>query len=185
MAQFAGCEEALATKRGRVMDAVFGPAPRAMLGVAGLVMLGWERNSVLSPAIRLRGGADWASQQISPDSPGIVKFRLTYGAAELCPIRIGIPVIAFLPCAYGAAGQLWAAGRQFPRDNFASDPWYSIGGSLIALFRPHGPLELQASMSVAYVPRREGFALTGPYQEIHIVSPVVWSPGLSIGVVFQ
>jgi len=177
--------ERLAVSIGVLGEAVFGPAPRAMFGVAGLAMLGWERDSILSPAIRLRGGADWASEQVSPDTPGIVKFRLTYGAAELCPIRIGIPVIAFLPCAYGAAGRLWAAGRQFPRDNFTSKPWYSVGGSLIALLRPQGPLELQASMSVAYSPRQDSFFLSGPYQEIHTVSPVVWSPGLSIGVVFQ
>jgi len=177
--------ERLVVSVGLLGEAVFGPAPTAMLGVAGLVMLGWERDSILSPAVRLRGGADWASQQVSADNPGIVKFRLTYAAADLCPIRIGIPVIAFLPCAHGAAGVLWAAGRQFPRDGFASDPWYSIGGSVIGLLRPSGPLELQASMAVAYVPRRESFELTGPLQEIHTVRPIVWSPALSLGVVFQ
>jgi hypothetical protein len=178
-------KETIAVSGAVLGEATWRPAPRTVLGVQGVVMVGWERDSVLSPAVRIRGGRGWADKPIPDRGPGIVRFRLTTSTLEVCPLRFGVPVLSILPCAYGTGGRLWAAGRQFPRNGFSSKPWWVVGGSAVLLFRPIGPLEVQASGGVGWNQRRDSFTLSGPDQQIHVVRAASGSVGVGFGLVFR
>jgi hypothetical protein len=168
-----------------VGEVVWRPAPEPMLGAGVVVALMWERNSVLSPSIRLRGGGAWARKDF-PDreAPGFVRFRLFSGTLELCPIRLGVPTLAIVPCVFGTGGQLWAAGRQFPRIADKTNPWWVAGGSAVALIQLVGLPEVQLGGRIGWNQRQDSFTLSGPSERIHRVRPVSGAFGLGLGFVF-
>jgi hypothetical protein len=162
-------------------DTVWGPAPKVMLGFGASLLGAYERDSVLSPAVRLsfshftRGGFEVTG--------GSAEFSLDVGSLELCPLRARAGPLRLYPCLLRvAAGRLEATGSHTEAPQSRGRPWGELGSSLLAQVRPGGALELDLSVAAGWPWARDRFQFE-PI-EFHKVSGVVWSLGAAAGVTF-
>jgi hypothetical protein len=167
-----------------VGEAHWAPAPHAMLG-PGLVVHGsYELLSVLAPTLRVKGSLGLWARRVAADNPGIVRFTLRSFTGELCPVRLGVPMLGILPCGFWMEGRVWAAGRKFPVTHEHDRPFRAYGGSLVAWYRPVPPFELQAGVEVGATRYRDSAYLSEPFQYIHRVGSVYRAVSAGAGVTF-
>jgi hypothetical protein len=167
-----------------VGEAHWAPAPEAVLG-AGIVLHGsYEIISVLAPTLRAKGSLGFWSRRVAAGDPGIVRFALRSFTGEVCPIRLGIPMLGVLPCGFWMEGRLWTAGRKFPVTHESDRPWRAYGGSVVAWYRPAPPIEIQAGLTVGATRYRDSSYLSEPFQYIHRVGRVYRALSLGAGVTF-
>jgi hypothetical protein len=165
-------------------EAHWAPAPQAMLG-PGVVLFGsYEMTSVLAPTLRAKGSLGFWSRRVAVDDAGSVRFTLRSLSGELCPVRLGVPVLGVLPCGFWTEGRLWVAGRKFPVTHEYDRPWRAYGGSLVAWYRPVFPVEIQAGIQIGATRYRDTSYLSDPFQYIHRVGTVYRALSVGAGVGF-
>jgi hypothetical protein len=164
----------------------FGPAPGPLPGVGFAVGVEFETGSAFSPVVRMsylhsrRGG-------FTPQTGvGEAAFELNQGVVEVCPVRLGSRSAAVYPCPFFSGGRLLAEGSDALAAETHSRPWWVVGGGVLALFHPLGPLELALAGSVGIPLIRDTFqfAPDAPGHVVHAVPGAAWSFGLGAGAVF-
>jgi hypothetical protein len=167
-------------------QASWGPAPSLLPGIGFALAVVLDTGTPFSPMARASyvhsGGGGF-----NPETgTGQAAFELNQGALELCPVRFGSRSAAIFPCPFFTGGRLLAQGSETLEAETHSRPWWVVGGALLALFRPVGPLELQLSGSVGIPLIRDTFQF-GPADPEHVVHEVpgaVFVLGLGAGAVF-
>lgn len=165
---------------------IWGPAPDAMPGVGAAVALALERPSVFAPALRL-SYAHYGRSGFSPETGmGEASFRLDQGTLELCPVRFGTGPFGLSPCLLASGGRLLVSGSDALEPERHSRPWWVLGGSLLAGWRPVKPLELSVGVAMGIPLIRDTFQFDpgAPGHVVHQVSGVTLSLGLGAGVTF-
>jgi hypothetical protein len=123
------------------VELVAGPAPSVLYGFGVGLMGVWERDSVISPALRL-SFVHFLGQEYE-ETGGTAYFGLNAFNLDLCPVRLGNVMVGLFTCASGAFGKLHAEGRN-TNDAHAEDlDWWMLGGTLLLELRPIGQLEVQ------------------------------------------
>ena len=120
---------------------IAGPAPSPLYGVGFSAMGVWNRDSVISPAVRL-SFFHFFGQEFD-EIGGTAYFSLSELALDLCPFRIGNDVVGFFACGSFTAGTLNAEGRQTNDASSEKLPWLVAGGTLLLELRPIEFLEVE------------------------------------------
>ncbi len=171
----------LVTSVGLWFEALSGPAPAVMPGIAAGVMLAYERGSVLSPAVRL-SYAHFARGDFR-ETAGTADFTLDAATVELCPLRAKAGPLAVYPCLLRVTGGvLGAEGRGTVGPRSRGRPWWVVGSSLIALLRPSSSLEFSMTLGAGRPLVRDRFQFEP--LEFHRVSGVAFTAGAGAGVTF-
>jgi hypothetical protein len=162
-------------------EALSGPAPAVMPGVAAGVMLGYERDSVLSPAVRV-SYAHFARGDFAT-SAGTADFTLDALTVELCPLRAKAGPLVIYPCVLRVTGgELLAEGSNTLEPRSRGRPWWVVGSSLVGLVRPSSTLELTFTLGAGRPLIRDRFQFEP--LEFHRVSGVAFGAGAGAGVTF-
>jgi hypothetical protein len=162
-------------------DTIWGPAPRAMLGFGGSLLVAYERESVLSPALRLTF-SHFARSGFEATG-GSAEFSLDTGSVELCPLRARAGALRLYPCLLRVAGgRLQASGSHTVAAESRGRPWWELGASLLAQVKPARSFELGLSLAAGWPVVRDRFQFEPV--EFHQVSGVVWTLGAGAGVTF-
>jgi hypothetical protein len=173
--------QGLAVSVGLWFEALSGPAPAVMPGVAAGVMLAYERASVLSPALRL-SVAHFARGDFQA-AAGTADFTLDAATVELCPLRAKAGPLLLYPCLLRVTGGvLGAEGSNTEAPRSRGRPWWVVGSSLVALLRPSSSLELSLTLGAGRPLVRDRFQFEP--LEFHRVSGVAFSAGAGAGVTF-
>ena len=162
-------------------DTIWGPAPKMMLGFGASMLVAYERQSVLSPALRVtfshftRSGFEATG--------GSAEFSLDTGTLELCPFRASAGPLRLYPCLLRVVGgRLQASGSRTVAGQSRARPWWELGSSLLAQVRPASSIELGVSLAAGWPVVRDRFQFEP--LEFHRVSGVIWTLGASAGVTF-
>jgi hypothetical protein len=162
-------------------DTIWGPAPEMMLGFGASVLVAYERESVLSPALRLTF-SHFARSGFEA-SGGRAEFGLDSGSLEVCPLRARAGPLRLYPCLLRVAGgRLQASGSRTLAPESRGRPWGELGSSLLAQVRPAKSIELGLSLAAGWPVVRDRFQFEP--LEFHQVSGVIWTLGLGAGVAF-
>jgi len=166
-----------------------GAAPEPMLGGELWLRLGWERASVWSPEL----GVSFSHQRLS-DSVQLgsqADFALSAAGMDLCPLRLGTPLLNVRPCAAMGLGQMRVEGHDTFRAQAQTRPWLSLGGEAQAVALLHS-VELRLVLGVSHPLVRDSFRF-GPSDCVgvecaddvfHRVAAAVWSVGVGAGLSF-
>lgn len=162
-------------------DTTWGPAPKFMLGFGGSLLVAYERQSVLAPALRLTF-AHFARSGFEATG-GRAEFVLDTGSLELCPLRARAGPLRLYPCLLRVVGgRLLASGSQTVEPESRSRPWWELGSSLLAQVRPASSVELGLSLAAGWPVLRDRFQFEP--MEFHQVSGLIWTLGAGAGVTF-
>jgi hypothetical protein len=162
-------------------EALSGAAPAVMPGVAAGVMLAYERDSVLSPALRV-SYAHFARGDFQTGA-GTADFTLDAVTVELCPLRAKAGPLVVYPCVlHVTGGELRAEGSDTLAPRSRGRPWWVVGSSLVGLVRPSSTLELSLTLGAGRPLVRDRFQFEP--LEFHRVSGVAFSAGAGAGVTF-
>jgi hypothetical protein len=174
-------------------ELISGPAPSLLYGVGFGVMGVWERDSVISPALRL-SFAHFFGQEFQ-ELGGTAYFSLTEGNVDLCPVRFGNEVVGFFLCASFAFGQLTAKGRETNDAEEHRRGWYVLGGTPLLEIRPADPFEVQLFGTIGAPLTRDQFQFGCPNDMtaatdcktniFHTVPSVSVQGGVALGVFFR
>jgi hypothetical protein len=107
---------------------MWGPAPDAMFGISIFGSLRWNRDSVISPAVHLRGSHHWMFGYAAPG--GVANFSLDAGTLSLCPIWLQEHRVSVQPCATLEGGRLLVRGTETVQGATRSRPYFAAGASL-------------------------------------------------------
>jgi hypothetical protein len=169
-----------------VGQASWGPAPSFLPGIGLALAVELETGTLFSPLARASyvhsGGGGF-----NPETgTGEAAFELNQGTLEICPLRLGSRKAALYPCPSFTGGRLLAKGSDTLDAETHSRPWWVIGGTLLALFHPFGPLELQLSGSAGIPLIRDTFQFEPeePGHLVHEVPGAAFAIGLGAGAVF-
>jgi hypothetical protein len=122
-------------------ELVAGAAPSTLYGLGVGLMGVWERDSVLSPALRL-SFVHFFGQEYQ-ETGGTAYFNLNVFNLDLCPVAVGNDTVRVFTCGSAAFGKLGAEGRDTNEARAESLDWWMLGGTLLLELRPVGPLEVQ------------------------------------------
>jgi hypothetical protein len=157
-------------------QALFGPAPEAMAGVAVHALASWGEGAV-APAVAL--GATHSVRSGVSRPGGTAVFLLDAAMLDLCPIRFELGVVDVRPCGAALAGRLAVAGRATRNaPGTVARPFVSTGGSLLVLGRFGWVLEPSLRASVGANLVRDSFTFTPVI--FHRVPPL--SASVSVGL---
>lgn len=128
-------------------QALFGPAPGAMPGVALFVTIGVNRPTLWSPAVLLGGVHAWRSDVAAQG--GKAAFQLDAASFDACPFRFRVGGVEARPCASALIGRLAARGSE-TRNQAAESarPFWVVGGAANASLHLVWLLELSARLAV-------------------------------------
>lgn len=160
---------------------IWGAAPAVMPGAALSVSVANERDSVLSPALRLRLSHSAAGGFEEPG--GTASFRVDVATLELCPFRLGSKGVNLRPCAFASGGILGASGKDTNDGREHHRPWGAAGGTLAFAVRPIEPLQIECFASVGRPFVRDSFQFAPTV--FHEVWEVIPSVGLGTGFIFR
>jgi hypothetical protein len=121
---------------------MWGPAPSVMFGLSILGSLRWNRDSIVSPSLQLRGSHHWMFGYVAPG--GVASFSLDSGTLSACPIGLQEHRVSVQLCATFEGGRLLVKGTQTVNGSTRSRPYFAAGASL--------------AVDVEFV---RGFAVTG------------------------
>jgi hypothetical protein len=179
---------------------IAGAAPSLLYGFGAGLMGVWERDSVISPALRL-SFVHFFGQEY-PQTGGTAYFGLNVFNLDVCPVRLGNETVGLFTCASAAFGKLHAEGRNTNDAQAESLDWWMLGGTLLFALRPIGPLEFQLFGTLGRPLLRHSFqfgcpsggaagapaaAATAPCEPnvFHEVSGLSAQGGFALGVFFR
>jgi hypothetical protein len=163
-------------------QALLGPAPKIMPGVALYAVVGIERPALWSPAVLL--GVSQARRTGFDEQGGTAAFRLDAASFDACPFRLRWGPIDARPCGSVLIGRLSARGSQ--TRNAAAEsrrPFWVVGGAAVATADLSELFELTARVAVGGNLVRDSFVFTPVV--FHEVSAVTAAASLGIGVHFR
>lgn len=107
---------------------LWGPAPEAMFGISIFGSLRWNRDSVISPAVHLRGSHHWLFGYAAPG--GVANFNLDSATLSGCPIWLQEHRVSGQLCATFEGGRLLVRGTETVEGATRSRPYFAAGASL-------------------------------------------------------
>jgi hypothetical protein len=99
-----------------------------MPGVSIFGSIRWNRDSIVSPAIQIRGSHFWTHGYAAPG--GVANFNLDTGTLLLCPVWLQEHRVSVQLCATGEAGRLLVRGTQTIKGTTRARPYVALGSSL-------------------------------------------------------
>jgi hypothetical protein len=163
-------------------QALLGPAPKVMPGVALYAMVGIERSALWSPAMLL--GASQAWRTGIDEEGGTAAFNLDAASFDACPFRLRWGPVDARPCGSVLVGRLSARGSQ--TRNQATErgrPFWVVGGAAVATAGVSKLFELTARIAVGGNLVRDSFMFTPVV--FHEVPAITAAASLGIGVRFR
>ena len=162
-------------------DTVIGPAPSPLIGFGGAIVGLWDRDSILSPALRV--GLVYFPGRTFEATGGTAFFALTALNLDACPFRVGERSFGAFVCASYTHGWLDARGRRTNEPLSEVRPWDVFAGTLLLDWRPIEYLEVQLLGSVGGPLVRDQFAFKPLV--FHTVPPVSGRAGIALGGFFR
>lgn len=166
---------------GAAVLGTWGAAPAVMPGAALFLSVSNERDSVLSPALRLRLSHSAAGGFEEPG--GTASFRVDVATLELCPFRLGSKEVNLRPCGFATGGILGASGDDTSEAQAHHRPWGAAGGTLAFAIRPMEQLQIECFGSVGRPFVRDSFQFAPTV--FHEVWAMIPSVGLGTGFIFR
>ncbi len=164
-------------------SAVGGVAPEILPVLGVFLEARLERESVLSPSLRL-GAHRGSSAHVEVGSAGSAAFTWTTGNLELCPARWALGAFALLPCARGDLGALQGEGASIAQPHDSTRFWLDLGAVARARWAPVGPLFLELEGGVLFPLWRDEFHFDAPDIGIHRAAPVSALAAADVGARF-
>jgi hypothetical protein len=159
----------------------WGAAPSVLPGAAVFVSVSNERNSVLSPALRMR--LSHSARGGFEEPGGTASFRVDVATLELCPFRLGSESVHLRPCGFVTGGVLGASGEETTEAQDHNRPWGAAGGTLAFAVRPIEQLSLECFGSIGRPFVRDSFQFDPTV--FHEVWSMIPSVGLGTGFIFR
>jgi hypothetical protein len=160
--------------------AISGPAPDVMPGFGAVLQVAYERDGVLSPALRLSYSHFARGDFVV--AGGTADFSLDVGTLELCPVRAEAGPWRIYPCLRGTGGELRASGSETVGAVARGRPWWEVGAGVVVLVHPSRSLELGLTLAAGWPLVRDTFQFEP--LEFHTVSALALTGGLGAGVRF-
>jgi len=159
-------------------EALFGPTPGVLPGVALYLSAGLDRTTAWSPFVAL--GALHAFGDHTVQNRGTAGFALDALSLDGCPLRWVAGAVEARACASALLGQLSAHGSDTRNAASTARIFAASGASTLVTFRIHPSLELslRAGADVNFV--RDSFEFAPVI--FHTVAPVTFFTSLGLGV---
>jgi hypothetical protein len=163
-------------------QALLGPAPKIMPGIALYATIGIERSALWSPAVLL--GVSHAWRTGIDEQGGTAAFTLNAASADACPVRLRWGPVDARPCASVLMGLLGASGSQTRnRATESGRPFWVVGGAAVATVELSDLVEVTARVAVGRNLVRDSFVFTPVV--FHQVPALTAAASLGIGLRFR
>jgi hypothetical protein len=163
-------------------QALLGPAPKVMPGVALYAMVGIERPALWSPAVLL--GVSHAWRTGFHEEGGTAAFTLDAASFDACPFRLRWGPVDARPCGSVLIGRLSAVGSQTRNSATESGrPFWVGGGAAVATIELSDLVELTARAAVGGNLVRDSFVFTPVV--FHEVPAVTAAASMGLGMRFR
>jgi hypothetical protein len=163
-------------------QALLGPAPKVMPGVALYATVGIERPALWSPAVLL--GVSHAWRTGFHEEGGTAAFTLDAASFDACPFRLRWGPVDARPCGSVLIGRLSARGSQTRNSATESGrPFWVVGGAAVATIALSDLVELTARAAVGGNLVRDSFVFTPVV--FHEVPAVTAAASLGLGMRFR
>jgi hypothetical protein len=113
-------------------QAIFGPAPAVMPGVALYGMAALDRGGLWSPALFVGATHVWRNDL--SEAGGTASFTLDAASVDACPLRLAWSRLVARPCATALIGRLAASGSDTIDAASAARPFAAAGAAVAAGF---------------------------------------------------
>jgi hypothetical protein len=160
-------------------QALAGPTPGVMPGVALYASASTERWGPLSPGVFLGLSHAWRSSVEAPG--GTASFFLDAVSLDACPVRVRLSVFEVWPCASALGGRFSARGAETQNaPDERARPFWVLGGAVTANVALVWQLEASVRLGVGANLVRDSFEFTPVV--FHTVAPVTVAASLGLGV---
>jgi hypothetical protein len=157
-------------------QAMFGPAPSAMPGIAVYVMAGLDRDGAWAPAIVIGATHVWRADLA--ESGGAASFTLDAGSVDVCPLRLRWGRLTARPCASALLGRLTASGSNVAQPASAARPFGVAGATIGAGFG--APVEVTARLGIGVTLLRDAYEFAT--NVFYRAAPITISASIGVGV---
>lgn len=134
-------------------QAIFGPAPSAMPGIALYLLAGLDREGPWAPALIVGATHAWRSDLA--ETGGSASFTLEAGSLDACPVRLRWWRLTARPCASGLIGRLATQGSNTRQQASAARPFGAASAVLWAGFG--SPIEVTARLGIGVTLLRDSY----------------------------
>jgi hypothetical protein len=161
-------------------EAVFGPAPAVMPGVAIYFLAAIDRDALWSPALLLGVAHAWRSDL--SEAGGRASFALDAGSIDACPLRLRWSSFVARPCASLLVGRMATSGNGPGSPEAASEarPFAVAGGAVILTVGIGSVIELTGRLGTGVTLVRDSYGWFAP-NVFHRASLLTTSASLGIG----
>lgn len=159
-------------------QAIFGPAPAAMPGVAIYLTAALDRDALWSPAVVI--GATHAWRNDLAEIGGTASFTLDMATLDACGLRVRLSVVEVRACAEASLGRLAASGDKTQRAASVSRVFGAAGAAAIVTAGLGSTVELWARLGSGMALLRDSYEF-GP-SIFYRVSRFTTSAALGVGV---
>jgi hypothetical protein len=156
-------------------QAIVGPAPAVMPGIAIQVMAALDRDGPWAPALFVGATHVWRSELAEPG--GQASFTLDAATLDACPLRLRWSRLAARPCASALIGRLEARGSDTAHAASSTRPFAAAGASVTAGFGSTVELFTRLGADVTVI--RDSYELGASV--FHRAAPITFSASLGIG----
>ena len=164
---------------GAAAQAIFGPAPGTLPGVAVYLIAALDRDRAWSPAAVV-----WATHAASSglgEPGGRAAFTLDTLTLDACALRLRLSVLEARACATGMYGRLSASGSETYSPATAARP-YAVAGGALLISAVLGRLDLTGRIGGGASLVRDSFAFAP--MVFHRTDAVTVAASLGLGVRF-
>jgi hypothetical protein len=126
-------------------EGAWGPAPQAMPGVSGYVMVGLAAPSVWSPAVAIGGVSLWSPDLEQPG--GTASFTLDAVTLDGCPVRFAFRPFEARACASALIGRFAATGSNTRNPTSTTRPFVALGGLGVLAWDVGSHVEVSARLA--------------------------------------
>lgn len=163
---------------GVAAQAIFGPAPDVLPGIAVYAVAALDRDALWSPAVVLLGTHAWIADLVAPG--GTAAFTLDAASLDACALRLRLSVVEARACAGGLVGRLAASGSDTYAPASSARPFAAVGGAALFTAGIGSVLEASARVGVGASLVRDAFAFTPLV--FYRTAAVAVAPSLGLGV---
>ncbi len=159
---------------------LFGPAPAMLTGAGIAVLVSWERDSVLTPALGLAASHSWLGPVET--AGGRASFQLQLVRLDACILRVRFGPAALRGCGTGAIGSYHARGSDTYEPRSHARLFSLAGGALFAEVALGSRAVVRATAGLAAPLRRDAFEFRPDV--FHRVAALALDLGLGVGARF-
>jgi len=156
-------------------QAIFGPTPNPMPGVALYAMGAWERDGAWAPALFV--GATHVWRDDLSQRGGKASFALDAASFDVCPMRLRRSPFTARPCASALVGRVTAQGSDTDHPAHSARPFAAAGAAITATVG--STVELSARLGVGVTLIRDSYDFAGSV--FHRAAPLTVSASIGIG----